>query len=78
MPTPPLASRECRGSAADPTLQGEAFQFGDNFINDRIIDLRQFEACDPPRAVTGSICRENTYDELRGYSASRSRGLLDQ
>jgi hypothetical protein len=38
MPTPPSASRECRGSSAVPTLQGEAFQFGDNFINDRITD----------------------------------------
>ena len=44
MPTPPSASRKCHGSAAVPTLQGEAFQFGDNFINDRITDLRQFEA----------------------------------
>ena len=35
MPTPPSAA---------PTLQGESFQFGDNFINDRITDLRQFEA----------------------------------
>ena len=35
---------KCRGSAPVPTLQGEAFQFGDNFINDRITDLRQFEA----------------------------------
>ena len=33
----------------DPTLQGEAFQFGDKFINDLITDLRQFEAGDPPR-----------------------------
>jgi len=38
MPTPPSASWECRGSSAIPTLQGEAFQFGDNFINDRITD----------------------------------------
>jgi hypothetical protein len=38
MPTPPSASRECRGSSEVPTLQGEAFQFGDNFINDRITD----------------------------------------
>jgi hypothetical protein len=38
MPTPSLASRECRGSSAVPTSQGEAFQFGDNFINDRITD----------------------------------------
>ena len=42
------ASREYRGSSAAPTLQ-EAFQFRDNFINDRITDLRQFEAGDPPR-----------------------------
>ena len=68
MPTPPSASREYRGSSAAPTLQGEAFQFGDNFINDRINDLRQFEAGDPPSivSVTGSICRENTYDEFGG------------
>jgi hypothetical protein len=32
-----------------PTLQGEALQFRDNFINDQITDLRQFEAGDPPR-----------------------------
>ena len=38
MPAPPSASRECRGSPAVPTLQGEAFQFGDNFINDQITD----------------------------------------
>ncbi len=44
MPTPPSASGEYRGSSAAPTLQGEPFQFGDNFINDRITDLRQFEA----------------------------------
>jgi hypothetical protein len=47
---PPSASGEYRGSSAAPTLQGEAFQFGDNFINDRITDLRQFEAGDPPRS----------------------------
>jgi hypothetical protein len=29
-------------------------------------------------SVTGSICRENTYDEFRGQTATRSRGLLDQ
>jgi len=50
MPTPPSASGEYRGSSAAPTLQGEAFQLGDNFINDRITDLRQFEAGDPPRS----------------------------
>ena len=32
MPTPPSASREYRGGSAAPTLQGEAFQFGNNFI----------------------------------------------
>jgi hypothetical protein len=48
MSTRPSVSREYRGSSAAPTLQ-EAFQFGDNFINDRITDLRQFEAGDPPR-----------------------------
>jgi hypothetical protein len=59
---------EYSGSSAAPTLQGEAFRFGDNFINDQITDLRQFEAGDPPRSyqVTGSICRENTCDEFRG------------
>jgi hypothetical protein len=35
--------------SAAPTLQGEALQFGENFINDRITDLRQFEAGNPPR-----------------------------
>jgi hypothetical protein len=44
MPAPPTASRECRGSPTVATLQGKAFQFGENFINDRITDLRQFEA----------------------------------
>ena len=48
MPTPPSASGEYRGSSAAPTLQGEAFQFGDHFINEGITDLRQFEAGDPP------------------------------
>jgi hypothetical protein len=33
-----------------PTLQGEVFQFGDNFINDDITDLRQLKAGDPPRS----------------------------
>ncbi len=33
-----------------PDFAREAFQFGDNFINDRITDLRQFEAGDPPRS----------------------------
>ena len=46
MPTPPLASREFQGSSAAAT---EAIQFGDNFINDRITDLRQFETGAPPR-----------------------------
>ena len=67
MPTPPSASRDCRGSSAAPTLQGEAFQFGDNFINDRITDYgssRRATRLDV--SVTGSICRENTYDEFRG------------
>ena len=68
MPTPPSASGEYRGSSAAPTLQGEAFQFGDNFINDRMTDLRQFEAGEATSIVslTSSICRENTYDEFRG------------
>ena len=33
-----------------PDFAREAFQFGDNFINDRITDLRQFEAEEPPRS----------------------------
>jgi len=52
MPTPPSASREYHGSSAAPTLQEEAFQFGDNFIKDRITDLRQSEADDPPRSYS--------------------------
>ena len=52
MPAPPSASRECRGSPTVPTLQGKAFQFGDNFINDRITDLRQFEAGTRPDRVS--------------------------
>ena len=46
MSTPPSASLEYRGSSAAPTLRGEAFQFGDNFINDRITGSRRFEAGD--------------------------------
>jgi hypothetical protein len=66
MSTPPLASRECRGSAAVPTLQGQAFRFGDKFINDRITDLVRGGRPASIVPVTGSICRENTYDEFRG------------
>jgi hypothetical protein len=33
-----------------PDLQGDAFQFGDKFIDDRITDLRQFETSDPRRS----------------------------
>jgi hypothetical protein len=46
----------------------EAFQFRDNFINDRITDLRQFEAGDPPRrrqrqaASAGKTCMTNSED----------------
>jgi hypothetical protein len=29
--------------------KGQAFQFVDSFINDRITDSRRFEAGDPPR-----------------------------
>jgi hypothetical protein len=39
MPTPPSASRHYSGSSTAPTLHGDAFQFGDNFVNDRITDL---------------------------------------
>jgi hypothetical protein len=59
--------RECRGSSAAPTLQGKAFQFGHDFINDRITDLRQFER--PPRLDRVSDrqhLQENKYDEFRG------------
>ena len=68
MPTPPAASREYRGSSAAPTLQGEAFQVGDNFINDRSTDLRQFETGAPllDRVSDRQHPRENTYDEFRG------------
>jgi hypothetical protein len=68
MPTPPSASRECRGSSAAPILKGETFQFGDNFVNDRITDSRRFDAGDPPQivSVTSSICRKNAYDKFRG------------
>jgi hypothetical protein len=52
MRPPPSAPWECRGSAAVPTLQAEAFQFRDNVINDQSPILRQFETGDPPR-VTG-------------------------
>jgi hypothetical protein len=30
--------------------KGRRFNFGDDFINDRITDLRQLEAGDPPRS----------------------------
>jgi hypothetical protein len=67
MPTPPSASGEYRGSSAAATLPGEAFQFGENFINDRITDLRQFEGgAASIVSLTGSIGRENTHDEFRG------------
>ena len=67
MPTPPSASRECRGSSAVPTLQGEAFQFGDKFINDRITDLRQFgRATRLDRVSDRQHLQEETYDEFRG------------
>jgi hypothetical protein len=48
--------------------KGKRFQFGDNFINDRITESRRFEAGDPPQivSVTGSIYGKNTYDEFRG------------
>jgi hypothetical protein len=51
-----------------PDFATEAFLFGDSFINGRITDSRRFEAGNPPQivSVTGSICRKNTYDELRG------------
>jgi hypothetical protein len=47
---------------------GEVLQFGDNFIDNDITDLRQFKAGDPPRSywLTGSICRENTDEQFRG------------
>jgi hypothetical protein len=40
--------------------KGQAFQFGDRFINDRITDSRRVEAGRPASiaSVTGSICRE--------------------
>ena len=68
MPKPLSASRESRGSSAAPTLQGEALQFGDNFINDRITDLRQFETGAPllDRVSDRQHPQENTYDEFRG------------
>ena len=57
MPKPPSASREYRGSSAAPTFRGKAFQFGENFINDRTTESPQFEAADPTQivSVTGSI-----------------------
>ena len=67
MPTPPSASREYRGSSAAPTVQGEAFQFVDNFINYRITDSRQFERAPRLEHVSDrQHPQENTYDEFRG------------
>ena len=67
MPTPPWAVPGISRKFGGPTLQGEAFQFGDNFINDRITGLRRFEAATASIvSVTGSICRKNTYDDFRG------------
>ena len=67
MPTRPSAFREYRGSSAARTLQGEAFQFGDKFINDRITDLRQFgRATRLDRVSDRQHLQEETYDEFRG------------
>ena len=67
MPTPPSASGEYRGSSAAPTLQGE--RFNSEIISSMIESLvygRSRRATASIVSVTGSICRENTYDEFRG------------
>jgi hypothetical protein len=44
------ASGKSRKFGGPDFARGVALQFGDNFINGRITDLRQFEAGDPPRS----------------------------
>ena len=54
-------------SSAAPILQGEAFQFRDNFMNDRITNLGRFEAeTRLDRVSDGQHLQEKTYDEFRG------------
>ena len=54
-------------SSAAPILQGEAFQLGDNFMNDRITNLGQFEArARLDRVSDRQHLQEKTYDEFRG------------
>jgi hypothetical protein len=54
-------------SSAAPILQGEAFQLGDNFMNDRITNLGQFEARARLDRVSDRQHRqEKTYDKFRG------------
>ena len=68
MPTPPSASWECRGSSAIPTLQGGR-RFNSEIISSMIESLITAVRGGRPTtivSVTGSICRENTYDEFRG------------
>ena len=63
MPTPhrrPGLTRKFGG----PTLQAKAIQFGDNFIKSLIYDCSRRGPASI-LSMTGSICRENTYDEFR-------------
>jgi hypothetical protein len=54
-------------SSAAPILQGEAFQLGDNFMNDRITNLGQFEArARLDRVSDRQHLQEKTYDKFRG------------
>jgi hypothetical protein len=66
MPTPPSASRECRGSSAALLWKGKRFQFGDKLIDGRITDADRGGRPASIVSVTGSISRKNTYDEFRG------------
>jgi len=54
-------------SSPAPILQGEAFQLGDNFMNDRITNLEQFEAGTRlDRVSDRQHLQEKTYDKFRG------------
>ena len=67
MPTPPSASGEYRGSSAARLCKGK--RFNSEIISSMIESLIYGSSRRGPASivsVTGSICRENTYDEFRG------------
>ena len=69
MPTPPSASREYRGSSAAPTLQGEAPQFEDYFINDRITLIHGGSSPSPVSRLTR---RAGKFDWRLRFAANES------